>query len=461
MNINKWGNENIYLIPKNFIGGLFLILPLLWMNVFPPSAYAQKKIKNADPFLDNLAKQNQLSRWRPLNAPGLKNNPNADMNDPENLQALTYLQGYSPPTKFRNVTLYDQNRSFHGYNLLVSAHAPEATLMDMNGKPIHQWHYPSASLPGDHRHYADYWVSARILKGGDLLALIPYSGLLKIDKKSRLIWFRRIICHHDFDIDGNENIYTLTVKNSKLKDNAGMKIDSIAILSPKGEIKKEISLYGLLKKYPGPAYINKINSLAHMKDFFYSDDGDKIYLSIPGDAFHSNSIQVLDGKWASKSPSFKKGNLLVSIRNIGVIICVDPDKKEIVWLMDTAFWNKGQHFAKLLDNGNILIFDNLYRHNLSRVVEFDPAAKKIAWDYSGQNGLFFSFIVGQCYRLPIGNTLITESANGHSFEVTPNKKIVWEFYNPNQIDRENNKLIAIIYQMQRIPIDSAMDWLKN
>ena len=314
------------------------------------------------------------------------------------------------------------------------------------------------------------------LKDGDLLALVPYGGLLKIDKESRLIWFRSILCHHDFDIDSNGDIYTLTIKNLKLKDDPGLKIDSITILAPNGTIKREISLYDLFKKYPDPVYIKKINALGHTKDFFYTNNGSKIYFIIPGDAFHSNSIQILDGKWAFKIPAFKKGNLLISMRNLGVILCVDPKKEKIVWLMDKSFWNEGQHFAKLLDNGNILIFDNYYRHNLSRVVEFDPAAKKIVWDYSGQNGPFFSFHIGQCYRLPNGNTLITESANGHSFEVTPDRKIVWEFYNPHQVDKNSelfgtnqirrfpgryNKLIAMIYQMQRILIDSNLNWLKD
>ncbi len=81
--------------------------------------------------------------------------------------------------------------------------------MDMNGKTIHQWHYPSASLPVDHGDSGDDWVSARILKDGDLLVLVLRVGLLKINKESKLIWFKKIICHHDFDIDSNGNIYIL------------------------------------------------------------------------------------------------------------------------------------------------------------------------------------------------------------------------------------------------------------
>ena len=98
--------------------------------------------------------------------------------------------------------------------------------------------------------------------------------------------------------------------------------------------------------------------------------------SMPKGAFHTNSIQVLDGSWAVKEPAFIKGDLLIDIRNMGLIICIDPEKEKIVWLMDKTFWNKGQHFAKLLDNGNILLFDNYYRPDISRVVKSTPWLNK-------------------------------------------------------------------------------------
>ena len=443
MDINKLKNKNICLIRGSFIGVLILIISLLWMNIFHPKTFVQNKTDNSGSFLKAIVEVNKAQRWKPL--------------IPRKQE-----KGHAPVSLLKNVVIYDKNKSSLGYNLFISSNTLGATLMDMDGKTIHQWRFDFTFLPVIAQGYhGQYWANARILKNGDLLALVPFSGLLKIDKKSNLIWFTKIICHHDFDIDSNGNIYTFTVKNSESGDTAGLMVDSITILSPNGKIKKEISLYDLFKKYPDPAYINKINKWGRGRDSkaYLAYD---VHVHLTGDAFHCNALQVLDGKWASKIPAFKKGNVLINIRNLGVIICVDPDKEEIVWLMDKAFWSMGQHFAKLLDNGNILIFDNLYRPDLSRVVEFDPAAKKIVWDYSGENGWFFSLYLGQCYRLPNGNTLITESFNGHSFEVTPDKKIVWEFYNPNQADTGRyNKLISITKQMQRIPIDSALDWLKN
>ena len=76
----------------------------------------------------------------------------------------------------------------------------------------------------------------------------------KIDKNSHLLWFRKIVCHHDLDLDSNGNVYTIT---SKLEKDTGMIIDSITILSPDGSIKKELSLYDLFKKYPDPAFLDR------------------------------------------------------------------------------------------------------------------------------------------------------------------------------------------------------------
>lgn len=447
-----------------FLGILFLSAPVFISHMNAD----QKKEVDDDPSLKYFLNSQSWGSWRTLNTSPQAHGPRDNKDDLESFQALGYLQGYNPPVKLSNVTAYDPKKSSKGYNLFLSAHAPEAILMDMNGNSIHQWQYSSASLPIPREYAAGYWHRARILKNGDLLALIPFNGIIKIDKKSNLIWFKKMFCHHDFDMDEQGNIYTLTVKNAKFGDDSSMKINSISMLSPRGQLIREISLYDLFKKYPNPFFLHEI-------DRYYGDDlkiwgmlknrQDEKIPYIPGDVFHANTIQVLDGKWGKKIPAFKKGNLLVSVRRLGVLICVDPYKEEIEWAMDSVFWKKGQHFAKLLDNGNILIFDNYYRPNASRVVEFDPVSQKIVWDYSNENGPFFSDLLGLCYRLPNGNTLITESTNGHSFEVTPDKKIVWEFYNPHQIERSSMKdgerLIAMIYQMERIPSGPSLEWLNN
>lgn len=52
------------------------------------------------------------------------------------------------------------------------------------------------------------------------------------------------------------------------------------------------------------------------------------------------------------------------------------------------------------------------------------------WSYSdGAN--FFSFFISGCQRLPNGNTFVCSGKQGRFFELTPTKKIVWEYWNPH------------------------------
>ena len=178
------------------------------------------------------------------------------------------------------------------------------------------------------------------------------------------------------------------------------------------------------------------------------------------DVFHANSIQVFDGKWTSKSPAFQKGNLLVSLRNSGFLLIINPRTESIEWLLGPKLWRRGQHDAQLLANGNMLIFNNLSSLERSKVTEFDPLTQKIIWEYSTDDGKFYSEVLGAAQRLPGGNTLIIQGASGRAFEVTPAKEIVWEFYNPNQANR-NLDLISNILMMQRLPDNFPLDWTKT
>lgn len=55
-------------------------------------------------------------------------------------------------------------------------------------------------------------------------------------------------------------------------------------------------------------------------------------------------------------------------------------------------------------------------------------------------------------RLPNGNTLIDEGADGRLFEVTPAKEIVWEYVNP-YFAVENGARTNRVYRAQRVPYD--------
>jgi outer membrane protein assembly factor BamB len=171
-----------------------------------------------------------------------------------------------------------------------------------------------------------------------------------------------------------------------------------------------------------------------------------------GDIFHTNTLEVLDGRFADRHPAFRKGNLLVSLWGIHVLAILDPEKRTVVWAR-TGSWRR-QHQPTFLEDGRMLLFDNLgAARDRSRLVELDPLTGETLWRYGGTPEVdFFSKTLGSAQRLPNGNTLITESENGRALEVTRDGRTVWEFHNPHRAG-ERKELVAVLFEMVRLPPD--------
>ncbi len=177
-----------------------------------------------------------------------------------------------------------------------------------------------------------------------------------------------------------------------------------------------------------------------------------------GDLYHTNAIEVLDGRFADRIPAFRKGNVLISLRTESIIAVLDMDAGEIVWVASDLWL--AQHDPKFIDNGNILVFDNKGAKGESRVVEFDPVTRELVWEYAGdRSNSFFTQMCGASHRLRNGNTLMTESDFGRAFEVTSGGEIVWEFVNPNRAGKRDN-LIATLFDVERLDADFPVGWLE-
>ena len=109
----------------------------------------------------------------------------------------------------------------------------------------------------------------------------------------------------------------------------------------------------------------------------------------------------------------------------------------------------------------MLLFDNFGRGEASIVLEYNLENMDVVWSYSGTSeSPFYSIGSGTAQRLLNGNTLITETQQGRAFEVTREKEIVWEFFNPNLVGA-NKELIAAIWEMIRIEKTYSLNWINN
>ncbi|MGI6225498.1 MAG: aryl-sulfate sulfotransferase [Peptococcales bacterium] len=211
-----------------------------------------------------------------------------------------------------------------------------------------------------------------------------------------------------------------------------------------------------------------------------------------GDWMHINSMSYLGpNKWYDAGDErFHPDNIIWDGREANYIAIISKKTGKVVWSLGpdyslTKAERKigqiiGQHHVHMIPKGlpgegNILIFDNggwsgygnpsntsldgtkVNIADRSRVIELDPITKKVVWELKASDlfnyGLpgindyrFYSPLTSAAQRLPNGNTFITEGVGGRFFEVTPEKEVVWEFWEPF-----TDNLAAIYYRAYRYP----------
>ncbi|NBO17634.1 MAG: hypothetical protein EBV03_00105 [Proteobacteria bacterium] len=333
-----------------------------------------------------------------------------------------------------------------------------AMLVDSQGVAMHRWQLPFSKAWESPPHVPDpnpdvmtRFIDAEVYPNGDLLAIYhadndtPYGyGMVKMDMYSKPIWRYARNVHHDMYVARSGTIYTLIHSYQKVEQprvphfDSPMLADSVAVLSPAGEEQDIIPITEAFYDTPYEAMLfSDLTELDRKKH----------------DYLHANSVMLLEESMADKFPMFKPGWLLVSLRNIHTIAVIDPATRKVVWAM-RGIW-KMQHDAQFLENGNILLFDNLgydpggKKH--SRVLEIDPVTQGIIWSYTGsKTESFYTDYHGGQQRLPNGNTLTVETGGGNKImEVTPSGELVWRYIvkgrGEHEIENPINKAYRISY----------------
>jgi len=381
----------------------------------------------------------QGGRWRELPE---KAAPPKDAQLIEQLESIGYLRGTREEAR-AGISVHFPAKAYQGVNLYTSAHAPEAVLMDMEGRPLHTWRFSYEDAFGPPKRAnsnAHWWRRIHLYPNGDLLAIFAGLGVVKIDKDSKPLWSSPLQAHHDLEVQPNGDIYVLTrVAHMipRIHPSAPILEDFISVLGPDGAEKQRISLLEAFENSPH-------------RDLIFEGKRKQ------GDLFHTNTITALDGRIEATSPPFAKGRILTSMNALGVIAVVDLPSRSIVWVRKTP--PVGQHDPQILANGNLLLFENNEDSGHSQVVEIDPVDFGVRWSYGGSDEQpLYSKFLGAVQRLPNGNTLITESDAGRALEVTPKGEIVWQFHNP-QRGGDRDQYIATLPEVLRLPADFAESW---
>jgi hypothetical protein len=191
-------------------------------------------------------------------------------------------------------------------------------------------------------------------------------------------------------------------------------MDYLVVLSPEGkELDRPIPI---LETFHHSTYAPLLSSLTRLVG---QGSGGQ-----PTDVLHMNYVRVLTQRLAPRFPRFQAGQVLISLRNTDTIAVLDAKKRSVVWAAQGPW--RAQHDPQFLDNGRLLIFDNLGSPRTSRVLEYDPQTQDFPWSYPDESGASFRTDErGMSQRLPNGNTLIVNSQGRQILEVTPDKEVVW------------------------------------
>ena len=329
-----------------------------------------------------------------------------------------------------SVTVYDRQTSCKGVNIYTFKDT--TYLVDMKGEILHTWNLKQSD------DYGGFYC-VELLKNGDLLAIIgDGKGFIKLGWDSRIIWETNIYGHHDLYVKPNGDIYVLA-STSDIVFFMGLPLpirdDHIVVLTSEGEIKDRIPLYPAFKKHLRfrdviSIYTQAIELDNTLKIIMHKIVGKELFEKIGSLWFsHVNTVEIIN---KDINGVCKKGDILVSSRDMSLIGILNVEKSQFVWTWGPGFVC-GQHQPTLLDNGNIMLLDNGWKkRNYSRIIELDPVTKEIEWEYKADpKENFFTFGRGSNQRLPNQNTLVTDTCSGRVFEITKDGRIVWEFYNPN------------------------------
>jgi len=306
------------------------------------------------------------------------------------------------------VTVLDEARLARGL-VHTTDERSRCLALDAQGAVARDWNIPGRTQVETFLALAD----------GGAIALSVDEGLTRVTPDSRTLWTVDAPTHHELAPAqaGGWLVPVWTVHDHQGRD---VRFDEIHHVSESGEQRMLFSTWDAreqLRANHAPTLLDQPAEQGARDQVF--------------DYYHLNSIQELpDGPLAARDERFAAGNLLLCFRNVSLLVVLDSEDLTVSWSFGPGVLDF-PHTPRITDTGTLLVFDNGFHRGWSRVLELDPLTGETVWTYEGEpRESFFSRTRGSAQRLENGNTLICESEKGRVIEVTPDRQVVWEYWNP-------------------------------
>ncbi len=351
------------------------------------------------------------------------------------LEALGYVAPVleNPDPHRVGVTRHDAERASPGVNVYCSVRSPDVHLIDMAGRELHSLTLPSPGAGQDCMVKPDG-------AGGFVALAAPTLTRLAFD--SAVSWTSDAQHHHDFAVLPSGHVFVLSERPGTLEVRGAavpIRDHAVVLLDRRGLPVHEVGLFEPFAPLIPEPYLRRARA------GFDTWQARGAGLPWAFDVFHPNTLEIL--------PRFvpglgRAGDVLLCLRELDLIAVVDLVGRKVRWSFGQGVLDRPHH-PSLLPNGHVVVLDNGPRRGHSRVVEVDPRARKIVWEYRADPPeAFYTPARGGVQHLPNDNLLITESTRGRVFEITRAGEIVWEFWNPGTVPETGER--QQIYRMQRL-----------
>ena len=353
------------------------------------------------------------------------------------------------------VLKYDKAKSYGGYTLFAPMVKCKTTyLIDMEGNVVHTW--KSEYTPGA---YAMLLPNGNLLRGGVMkkkpVAIGGAAGIIQeIDWNGKVVWEYKLdtpteIQHHCFwrMPSGNTLILAWEAKSidefiAKGRDPKTIPIevydmdqytnqfwvDFVREVDKNGKTVWEWHVWDHIG--PGP---NQFDINYRLPEKLGGN-----YTSF--DWTHFNVVEYIP----------EKDMVLLNSRNFSEFYLIDHKTGEMVYRWGNpgaygqgrkpSWYNNGDqkvfgsHGTTYIGKDRFLLFDNGSERaegNRSSVVMVDRKTNGIEWEYHTETPeSFYSYRQGSVQMLPNGNIHVTSTNSGHLFEITKDKKVVWDYVSP-------------------------------
>jgi Arylsulfotransferase (ASST) len=304
---------------------------------------------------------------------------------------------------------------------------------------------------------------ALALPDGAVVFNFEMAGLVKLDRCGEVVWTLPRRTHHSVERAEAGGFWVPATRWRDERESpfppflTPLWEDTVLRVSEDGKVLAEFSV-------PELFYENGIEAVLTASGHSFTND-----LVWDKEILHLNKITELTSDLVDDFASFSAGDLMLSIREMNLIMVVDPDRRKIKW-WQTGPWLR-QHDPEFRRGGKIVVFNNnVYRTAFdndqdktplsypigSDIIEIDPESNEAEVIYGTADGQEMLTVVRGKVELTVGGgLLITEFEGGRVFETDGHGAVVWEY-----INRYNEKEVAEITEARVYPATyfTVEDW---